>query len=178
MKQQMKSLVSILIITLIIVALYSSSYIPYDSYISKQIEAFNSIETTPDDGHYGYMQPQVVDGFSEEPIEGATVVIPETGQKFVTSKDGLTALIQVPVLDDKHFADISPKPWGEVTLIVYKKGYIEYVLFYTHVWESQTRKGPKVLLFPEVEGDRNEPFAIVEGPHRLWVNELVEKYRP
>ena len=128
--------------------------------------------------HYGTIQPQVVDGFSEEPIEDAVVVIPETGQRFVTDQDGLTALIRVPILEDVHFTDISPKPWGEITLMIYKKGYIEYVLLHAHAWENQTRKGPKILLFPEVEGEKNEPFFVVEGPHRLWVQELVEKYRP
>jgi hypothetical protein len=120
----------------------------------------------------------VVDGFSEDPIEGAAVVIPETGQKFVTSKDGLTAVIKIPVEEDEHFEDISPKPWGEITVIVYKEGYIEYVLLNTHVWENQSRKGPKILLFPEVQGERNEPFAVTEGPQRIWVKNLVEKFRP
>lgn len=178
LKEKIKPLVSILVLTIVIVSLYVSSYIPFNLYVSKQIEAFNAIETGQGTHYFGYIQPQVVDGFSEEPIEGAMVVIPETGQKFVTSKDGLTAVIKIPIEEDEHFKGIAPKPWGEATVIVYKEGYIEYVLLNTHVWENQSRKGPKILLFPVVQGERNEPFAVVEGPHRIWVHDLVEKFRP
>lgn len=176
--EQMKPLVSILVMTIVIVSLYVSSYIPFNQYLSKQIEAFNAIESGSNPRYYGFIQPQVVDGFSEEPIEGATVVIPEISQRFETAKDGCTAMIQVPIEEDQHFESIAPKPWGEITIIVYKEEYIDYVLFNTHVWESQTRKGPKIMLFPKAEGDKNEPFAVVEGPHRIWVKELVEKFRP
>ncbi|HBG75354.1 hypothetical protein QBE55_01515 [Eubacteriales bacterium mix99] len=128
--------------------------------------------------HYGYLQPQVVDGFSEEPIQGATVVIPEINQKFVTAEDGYTAAIRIPIQEDAHFEKIEPKPWSEVTILVYCPDYIEYALFQAHVWESQSRKGPKILLFPKEKGKENEPFGVVEGPHRIWIKELVEKYRP
>lgn len=175
-KVNIRALVSVLALAFLIVFVYVSSYIPFHNIVHKQIEAYNpAVQTAM---HYGYIQPQVVDGFSEQPIEGAAVVIPETGQRFVTSEDGLTALIKLPIREDAHFAEISPKPWGEVTLIIYKEGYVEYVLFHTHVWEDQTRKGPTILLFPQVEGENQEPFSVVEGPHRLWVKDLIEKYRP
>jgi hypothetical protein len=193
MKQRAKPLVTTLMMVLIIVSLYYGGHIHFDRKVIEQVEAFNSInemdahsEADMTAGgrnsdarlHFGQIRPIVVDGFSEEPLAGAVVVIPETGQRFVTGEDGATALIQVPIIEDQHFKDIAPKPWGEVTLIVYKEGYIDYVLFYTHVWENQTREGPKILLFPQPEGEPAEPFPIVEGPHRLWVNKLVDKFRP
>ena len=171
-----KAFVSVLALALFMVFLYAGSFIPFEHIISRQIQAFSP--TSQGARHYGYIQPQVVDGFSEEPIEGAAVVIPETGQQFITARDGMTAVIRIPIQEDVHFAEISPKPWGEITLIVYREGYVEYALFHVHVWEDQTRKGPKILLFPQVEGEKHEPFTVVEGPHRLWVRELVEKYRP
>ncbi|MGI6570249.1 MAG: hypothetical protein ACOX27_04185 [Caldicoprobacterales bacterium] len=171
-----QALISILALAFAMVLLYIGSFIPYDSIVSRQIQAFQAAEQAS--RHYGYLQPQVVDGFSEEPLAGAVIVVPETGNRFVTSEDGRTAVIQVPIREDEHFAKISAKPWSEITLIVYKEGYLEYVLFHTHVWENQTRKGPKILLFPRVEGEEQEPFSVVEGPHRLWVRDLVEKYRP
>ena len=166
-----QALISILALAFAMVLLYIGSFIPYDSIVSRQIQAFQAAEQ--DSRHYGYLQPQVVDGFSEEPLAGAVIVVPETGNRFVTSEDGRTAVIQVPIREDEHFAKISAKPWSEITLIVYKEGYLEYVLFHTHVWENQTRKGPKILLFPRVEGEEQEPFSVVEGPHRLWVRDLV-----
>jgi len=176
MRQDTKSLINIGIIVLVIVALFYSGYIPYHRYVEKQIEAFSEIGQESF-GPFGYIQPQVVDGYTEEPLEGAVVVIPEINQKYRTNAQGLTADIRIPIKEDPAFKDILPKPWGEVTLIVYKEGYIDYVLFHTHVWENQGRKGPRILLFPEKEGESSHPMAIVEGPHRLWVNELVKKYK-
>ena len=214
-REMAKPFFSVLVLAVVLVSLYVSSYIPFDRYVCKQIEAFNSIETgenansgtnsnpvqtgigtgtvkpaaskdvrTDDTGkaekveHYGYIQPQVVDGFSEEPIRGATVVIPEINQKFMTAEDGYTASIRIPIQEDEHFEKIQPKPWSEVTVLVYCPDYIEYALFQTHVWESQSRKGPKILLVTKEKGKEKEPFGVVEGPHRIWIKELVEKYRP
>ena len=166
----------VLVLAAVMVFLYIGSFISFEYMAARQIQAFNPSSSPA--RHFGYIQPQVIDGFSEEPIEGAVVVIPETDQQFVTAEDGLTAVIKVPIKEDLHFADISPKPWSEITLIVYKKDYVEYVLFHTHVWEGQTSKGPKIMIFPQPEGEKHEPFSVVEGPHRIWVKELVEKYRP
>lgn len=178
MKYISRHLFPVAAIALAILLLYIGSYILFDELVDRQIQAFSSQQQNAFTRHYGYIQPQVLDGFTEEPIEGAVVVIPETGQQFITSDDGQTATIKIPVMEDQHFAGFAPKPWSEVTLIVYKEGYLEYVLFHTHVWENQTRKGPRILLFPKTEGQDDEPFSIVESPHRIWVKDLVDKFRP
>jgi len=172
-----RSLVSGIVMIITITALVYSGYIPFDRYIERQVEAFNQINKQ-DNTSFGYIQPQVVNGFTEEPLQGAQIVIPEINKTFTTNSQGQTERIQVPILVDEHFSSLHPKSWGEITLIVYKEGYNEYVLFHTHVWENQTRQGPKILLFPKEKSQANEPIFIVEGPHRLWVNSLVEKYRP
>ncbi len=172
-----KSLISGIVMIITIVSLIYSGYLKTDEYIERQVEAFNQIGKTASTS-FGYIRPQIVDGFSERPIEGARVVIPEINKAFITNSQGQTERIKVPILVDEHFAGLHPKSWGEITLIVYKEGYNEYVLFHTHVWENQTREGPKILLFPKEEGRDSEPISIVEGPHRLWVESLVEKFRP
>lgn len=172
-----KSLISGIVMIITIISLIYSGYLQTDQYIEKQVEAFNQIGRT-NANSFGYIKPQVVDGFTEKPIEGAQVVIPEINKTFTTDSQGHTENIKVPILVDKHFSDLHPKSWGEITLIVYKEGYNEYVLFHTHVWENQHRQGPKILLFPKEEGRSSEPISIVEGPHRLWVESLVEKFRP
>ncbi len=177
-KDKIKPQLFILVMTVVIISLCISSYVIFNQYISKQNRTSTTIKTGKSPSYFGYIQPQVMDGFSEEPLEGVTVVIPETGQSFITSSDGLTAVIKVPIREDAHYAKIAPKPWSEVTLIIYKEGYIEYVLFHARIWENQTRKGPTILLFPKVDGEENEPFSVVEGPHRMWVKDLVEKFRP
>lgn len=176
MKKPVQSPFKIILLALVTVVIFLGGNLTYDLYLSDRFESMD-VFTTSKEAHYGYIIPKVTDGFSEEPIEGATIVIPEIDQSFVTGADGRTSKIRVPVDPDGRFKSIMPKSWGEITLIAYKEGYIDYVLFYTHVWENQTREGPEILLFPQDEKKGVEPFAIVEGPNRLWVKELVKKYK-
>jgi len=129
-------------------------------------------------GRCGRLEVEVLDGFSETPIAGAAVVIPENNNVYYTDENGHIRNIKVPVILDTRFDNILKKPWGEVTLIVYKEGYMPYALFYLQVLPGQTRKGVQILLFEEGSTGSGEPFSIIEGPNRLWVNEMIEKYRP
>lgn len=125
---------------------------------------------------YGDIIIKVQDGMSLEPIEGAEVIIVETDGRYTTDEQGKTPKIRVPIIEDKNFTDILKKPWGEVTIIVNKPGYATYVLFYAQIWENETRQGPNVLLFKADESAAERPYIIVEGPQRIWVNELISKY--
>jgi hypothetical protein len=119
----------------------------------------------------------VKDGTTDEPLESARVAIPEMGQSFLTDRNGSTGTIRAPVREDAAFEDILPKPWGEITLLVYKQGYIDCAIFHVNIWENQTRNGPTVLLFPTSPDESNDPFTLTEGPNRLWVKQLLDKYR-
>ena len=121
---------------------------------------------------------RVVEGYTESPIEGASVVIIETGEVYKTNAEGLTGAIEVPMVRDSRYDSVLPKPWGEVSLIIYKEGFVPYALFYLQVIENETREGVKILLFEKGITDSNEPFSIIEGPNRLWVNELIKMYQP
>ena len=125
-----------------------------------------------------YVTVNVLEGYTETPIENASVVVVETGKEYQTDKDGMTDKIDVPVIRDARYDSIMPKQWGEITLIVYKEGFVPYALFYLQVLGGQTREGVKILLFEEGQTESSQPFSIIEGPNRLWVNEMVEKYRP
>ncbi|MFZ5974084.1 MAG: hypothetical protein ACOYU3_01575 [Bacillota bacterium] len=127
---------------------------------------------------YGDIVPEVLDGMSMQPIEGAEVIVVETNKRYSTLSDGKTPVIRVPILEDEHFKDILKKPWGEITLIIHKEGYADYVLFHTQIWENERRQGPRILLFKADEQAAERPFVIVEGPQRLWVNELIKKFIP
>lgn len=125
-----------------------------------------------------YLTVNVLEGYTETPIENASVVVVETGKVYQTNKDGMTDKIDVPVVRDTRYDSIIQKPWGEVTLIIYKEGFVPYALFYLQVLGGQTREGVKILLFEEGQTESAEPFSIIEGPNRVWVDALVEKYRP
>ena len=120
----------------------------------------------------------VVEGYTETPIAGASVVVVETGDVYTTDENGYTALIKVPVIRDKRYDDILSKPWGEITLIIYKENYMPYALFYLQVAPGKTREGVKILLFEEDTTESDQPFSIIEGPNRVWVNTLIDMYRP
>jgi hypothetical protein len=120
----------------------------------------------------------VEDGSNKKPLAGATVTIPETGQSFNTDSSGKTETIKVPILEDSYFRTILPKPWGEITLLVYRHGFIDCAIFHVNIWENQTRSGPTVLLFPLDADGANQPFTLTEGPNRIWVKELLDKFRP
>lgn len=171
-----KRLSAVSVLVVVIVTLYAAGYVPYDRYVLEQIAAFSAQEAMP--LYFGHIEPVVKDGYTEEPLKDAVIVIPETGQRFYTGADGATAPIRIPITSDSRFEKTLPKPWGEVTLLVYKEGYIDYALFSVHVWENQVRKGPVILLFQKMSGHPSEPFVIVEGPHRMWVNGMLDKYRP
>ena len=124
------------------------------------------------------LQLSVVEGFTETPIEDAAVIIVETGDIYYTDAEGNTDVIQVPFIRDTRYDDILEKPWGEVSLIVYKNGYVPYALFYLQVLENETRQGVKILLFSDDQTESDEPFSIIEGPNRVWVDALIDMYQP
>jgi hypothetical protein len=121
---------------------------------------------------------RVLEGYTESPIADASVVVLETGKTYKTNDKGMTEVIEVPVIRDTRYDSILQKPWGEVSLIVYKDGFVPYALFYLQVLGGQTREGVKILLFEQGSTDSEEPFSIIEGPNRAWVDQLVEMYRP
>lgn len=136
------------------------------------VAAFSTAEDT------AYFSVKVVEGYSEAPLSGAQVVVIDTDQLYKTDENGMTEVIPVPAVRDTRYDAILPKPWAEVSLIVYKDGYIPYALFYLQVMAGETREGVKILLFEDSASDSSEPFSIIEGPNRAWVDALVEQYRP
>lgn len=120
----------------------------------------------------------VEDGNTKKPLQNASVVIPEMGQSFATDEYGKTDRIRAPILSDAEYEGILPKPWGEITLLVYKDGYVDCAIFHVNVWENQTRNGPVVLMFPATADTAGQPFTLTEGPNRIWVNELLNRCRP
>lgn len=120
----------------------------------------------------------VVEGYTETPIKDASVVIVETGEVYCTDEQGFTQVIKVPAIRDTRYDDILQKPWGEITLIIYKEGFLPYALFYLQVLDGETREGVKILLFEQGVTSSEEPFSIIEGPNRIWVDELIKMYQP
>lgn len=126
----------------------------------------------------GTLQVQVVNGWTNAPLKGATVVIPEISKSYTTDSEGKTPVITVPIIEDDVYKNILEKTWGEITLLVYNDGYIPYALFHVMVTANENRNGPTIMLFETGSTSSSEPFCIIEGPEKTWANQLINKYTP
>lgn len=122
----------------------------------------------------GLMRVRVLDGYTDAPIEGAEVVIPETERRFLTDALGKTERIELPVMRDSEYDRLLPRADGRATVIVLCPGYTPYLLLYARVTPGKERE-PTVRLFPD---DGTLPvFTVIEAPPAEWAEALVEKYR-
>ena len=121
----------------------------------------------------GILRVRVLDGFTDEPIEGASVTVPELGRSFPTGADGLTEGIETPVIPDGEYDRLLPSASGRATLIVRAEGYTPCLLLYVRVTPGLTR-APTVRMFP---ADGSLPvFTTIEAPDEEWCRALVDKY--
>ena len=126
-------------------------------------------------GKTGGMRVRVVDGYTDKPIEGAEVVVPETGARYHTDARGKTPKLNLPVIRDSEYDLLLENEQGRATLIVFAEGYTPYLLLYARVTPQKEREGPTVRLFPD---DGTLPvFTVIEAPPPEWAEELVDKYR-
>lgn len=126
----------------------------------------------------GRLQVTVLDGFTDEPVKGAQVVIPEIDECLMTDEEGRTPEIDVPVIKDAHYETLSPAAYGRITILVYCEGYVPYALFYVHTREGELRRGPTTYLFKPDSAQSIPVISIIEGPDQDWAEKVVEKYRP
>ncbi len=129
-------------------------------------------------GPTGTLRLMIVDGRTEQPLSDCTVIVPETGFTAMTGEDGRTEPFALPVERPEPRNGMEQQQWGEVTLLIYKDGYIPYALFHTQIWEGVDRNGPKIYLFPDDGTTQGQAYSVIEGPDRAWVNALVERYDP
>lgn len=136
-------------------------------------------ETAFGDDQQGFamLKIYVYDGVSNRPLENATVCIPEVNGYYHTGADGSTVLISVPTLRNTNFDDVHMRSWGEVTLLVYREGYIDFILFYLMVQADKTRIGPNIALYPTATPDDNILHSLIESPENSWAEEIRDKYK-
>jgi len=126
----------------------------------------------------GTLSIRVLDGWSDGPIENARVVIPETGDVSMTDADGRTEPISVPILYDRHYANILPQHWGTVTLLIYADGYYAQAVYGVRTEKDTVRSDLIIRMFPGDGSMGEKPFVLVESPDSDWVCELLHRYGP
>lgn len=118
----------------------------------------------------------VIDGRDNTPLHNACVCIPEADAYFYTDNNGKTPVIEVPVIINENYNSIVKQKFGEITVLVYKEGYIDYILFNLTVKENETRQGIKIMLYKDEEG-APDYLSIVETPDSGWIKEIIKKYK-
>lgn len=128
------------------------------------------------DGKKAQVKFIVADFSDNAPVSFARVCIPEINASFFTDNSGNTPLIEVPVMPDAFYDGICKRNFGEITVIVYKEGYADYILCNLCIRENDIREGIKLLIYKK-DNFMPDFTPIVETPDVKWLKELIEKYR-
>lgn len=121
-----------------------------------------------------YLKVTILDIKTKEPLADATVCIPETGEYYTTDKFGRTATIGVPYLKNSQYDNINERNWGDITILAYKEGYVDYLVFYIMVTKDKTRH-ITLTLAPYTPG--SNPYIIIESPDDQWAIDIINKYK-
>ncbi len=122
----------------------------------------------------------VVEGYSEAPIAGAKVVIVETGKAYETNENGMTGIIEVPFVRDTRYDRILQKPWGEVSLIIYKDGFVPMRFFTFSCSKARHAKVSKYCFSSTMKGKSTHPFPSLKAQAEFgstnWSKCISQKY--
>jgi len=136
--------------------------------------SYNKDKTVSSIPVQAYLKITVLDIRTHEPLENATVCIPETGIYYTTDKFGRTPTIDVPYLKNGQYDNIKERNWGDITILAYKQGYVDYLVFYIMVTKDKTRH-VTLTLAPYTEG--SQPYIIIESPDDQWAKDIINKYK-
>jgi hypothetical protein len=148
-------------------------------FISSVVTAFITVslcnsKTASYQDDSAYLKIKIIDLKTREPLENATVCIVETSKYYTTDKQGNTPTIQVPYLKNSNFDNVLERPWGDITILAYKDGYVDYLVFYIMVQKNKTRY-LTLTLAPYSVGSK--PYLIIESPDDAWAKEIIKKYK-
>jgi len=123
------------------------------------------------------LQVQVIDGRTKQPLQNAEVVLAETGYRTTTDENGFTKPFPAPVIRDPRFEAPLGRLHGQLTLIAYKQGYRDTVYFNIRMRQNMMTRVQMWMLQITPEDRRIEPYVYFYPIHRLFVDQLVNKFR-
>lgn len=124
----------------------------------------------------GSLRIVVYDYGANTPIANAVVCIPELNGYYLTDENGNSTVIDIPIEISDAYDSTHPKRYGEVTLLVYKKGYIDYVRYNVKVNRSISRLVAKIYL-NKTTAENQPPQISSELPEMSWTADLIRKYK-
>lgn len=116
----------------------------------------------------------VLESGSLTPIDCATVCVIESKTYHTTNKKGLTERITVPLLVNQNYNNSLTPPNGEITLLAYKTGYVDSLLFNVKVPINSTRLTVIIYLSPIHNSNENKPTIASELPNEIWAQQIIK----
>ena len=142
--------------------------------LNKLFLYFSLVSQSSSNGKVGTFVVTVLESGSLNPIDNATVCIVETKKYYQTNKHGSTNKLTAPILNSSPLNNSLIQNWGEITLLVYKPGYADTIIFNTAIFVDKIRIGIVVFLNPIINNEDNKPTIISETPNEIWVKELIK----
>lgn len=125
----------------------------------------------------GKIMVTVLEESTLKPIDNATVCIIETRHYENTNKHGKTNYISVPILPNTNFNMTNQREYGELTILVYKSGYSDYLSFYNMISPGFTNVGIVIKLKPIINKEDTFPTIDVKYPDTSWCEKLIKLYK-
>ncbi len=124
---------------------------------------------------HGSFTVSVVDAYTNMPLNNALIIIAESDSSFTTDKNGKAFCSNIRFDNDSQFKELQKSNSGTVTILCYKDGYMDFVLFNAAV--SDVGVGEKTLyMFPFGSENERSFIAMNETPDDEFAKKLLEKY--
>ncbi|WP_290584774.1 hypothetical protein [Alicyclobacillus sp.] len=123
------------------------------------------------------LRVRVIDGRTQQPIEGAEVVLIETEQRATTGPDGYTQWMDAPIIRNPRYRPMVAELHGQLGVIAYKNGYRDSIHLGIRMHEGLPSE-TTVWMYKLGPGDtRIEPVLYQVPYHHVWLVELADKFR-
>ena len=142
--------------------------------LNKLFLYFALVKQSNSNNKVGVFVVSVLEAGSLNPIDNATVCVIETKKYYQTNSHGSTNKLSAPILNSSPLNNSLVQNWGEITLLVYKPGYADTIVFNTAIFVDKIRIGIVVFLNPIINSEDNKPTIISETPNEAWVKELIK----
>lgn len=126
---------------------------------------------------HGSITVSVVDAYTNMPLENAVITVAENEASFITDKNGEAFCSGLRFVDNSKFKDLKDASTSTVTILCYKEGYMDFVLFNAEI--SSVGVLEKTLyMFPVGSENERTTIAMNETPNEEFSKKLLEKYKP
>lgn len=146
--------------------------ISYVENLLKTYEKYESKEMRSENENIVKYKISVTDE-KNKPIEGVKVLVPEANALNNTDKNGICEL-NIPYIQENNMAYAVNKDYEEITVLVYKEGYLSKAVIKGHVATNEKANTLKIKMKKS-----NKPGVECEvvEPSQAWVKGILDSYK-